>query len=104
MNEANRVYHDTEWGIPVHDDWLMFEHLTLDCLLCDLLWNLMLKKSEIFWQYFDNFDYDKIASYGDDEVEHIPNTEGMIRSPRKVHAVVNNARCYQKVREEPGSF
>jgi len=44
MNEANRIYHDTEWGIPVHDDRHMFEHLTLECLQCGLSWDLMLKK------------------------------------------------------------
>ena len=48
MNEANRTYHDTEWGIPVHDDRHMFEHLTLECLQCGLSWDLMLKKREIF--------------------------------------------------------
>jgi 3-methyladenine DNA glycosylase len=53
---------------------------------------------------FDNFEYDKIAAYGDDDVERILNTEGMIRSQRKVQTVINNARCYQKVREEHGSF
>ena len=46
MNEANRIYHDTEWGIPVHDDRHMFEHLTLECLQCGLSWDLMLKKRE----------------------------------------------------------
>ena len=64
----------------------------------------MLKKREIFRQCFDNFDYDKIAAYDDTDVERILNTEGMIRSPRKVQAVINNARCYRKVREEFGSF
>ena len=104
MNEANRIYHDTEWGIPVHDDRHMFEHLTLECLQCGLSWDLMLKKREIFRDCFDNFDYDKIAAYGDLDVDRILNTEGMIRSPRKVQAVINNAQCYQKVREEFGSF
>ena len=104
MNEANRIYHDTEWGIPVHDDRHMFEHLTLECLQCGLSWDLMLKKREIFRQCFDNFDYDKIADYDAGDVQRILNTEGMIRSPRKVQAVINNARCYQKVREEYGSF
>ena len=87
MNEANRIYHDTEWGIPVHDDRQMFEHLTLECLQCG-----------------DNFDYDKIAAYTDADVERILQTEGMIRSLRKIQAVINNAGCYQKVREEFGSF
>ena len=53
MNEANRIYHDTEWGIPVHDDRHMFEHLTLECLQCGLSWDLMLKKREIFRLCYD---------------------------------------------------
>ena len=79
INEANRIYHDTEWGIPVHDDRHMFEHLSLECLQCGLSWDLMLKKREIFRRCFDNFDYDRIAAYDDADVERILNTEGMIR-------------------------
>ena len=104
MNEANRIYHDTEWGIPVHDDRQMFEHLSMECLQCGLSWDLMLKKREIFRQCFDNFEYDRIAGYGEADVERILHTEGMIRSQQKVKAVIHNARCYQKVREEFGSF
>ncbi len=104
MNEANRIYHDTEWGVPVHDDRRMFEHLFLECMQCGLSWDLMLKKREIFRQCFDGFDYDKIAAYGEADAARILGTEGMIRSPRKVQAVISNARCYQKVRAEFGSF
>ena len=100
----DKIYHDTEWGIPVHDDRHMFEHLTLECMQCGLSWVLMLKKREIFRKCFDNFDYDRIADYDEADVERILNTEGMIRSPRKVNAIINNARCYQKVREEFGTF
>lgn len=100
----DKVYHDTEWGIPVHDDRHMFEHLTLECMQCGLSWVLMLKKREIFRKCFDNFDYDRIADYNEADVERILNTEGMIRSPRKVNAIINNARCYQKVREEFDTF
>ena len=104
-SEADRTYHDTEWGVPVHnDDRQMFEHLTLECLQCGLSWGLMMKKREIFRQCFENFDYDQIAAYGDADVERILNTEGMIRSPRKIRAVISNARCYRKVRAEFGSF
>lgn len=103
-DELDRQYHDHEWGIPVHDDRHMFEHLTLECLQCGLSWALMLKKREIFRTCFDNFEFDKIAAYGESDIERILNTEGMIRSPRKVQAVINNARCYQQVREEYGSF
>ncbi len=104
INEANRYYHDTEWGVPVHDDRQMFEHLTLECLQCGLSWDLMLKKREIFRKCFDNFDYDRIAAYDETDVERILQTEGMIRSPRKIRAVIGNARCCQKVREEFGSL
>ena len=100
----DRVYHDTEWGIPVHDDRHMFEHLTLECMQCGLSWNLMLKKRAIFRVCFDNFEYDIIAKYDETDIERILNTEGMIRSPRKIKAVINNAQCYQRVREEFGSF
>lgn len=103
-SEADRVYHDSEWGVPVHDDRRMFEHLTLECLQCGLSWSLMLKKREIFRRCFENFEYDKIAAYGEDDVRRIMNTEGMLRSERKIWAVINNARCYQKIREEFGSF
>ena len=64
----------------------------------------MLKKREIFRECFDNFDYDKIADYDEADVERILNTEGMIRSPRKINAIINNARCCQKVRDEFGSW
>lgn len=104
INEANRVYHDTEWGVPVHDDRQMFEHLFLECMQCGLSWDLMLKKREIFRQCFDGFDFDKIAAYTDADAARILQTDGMIRSPRKVAAEINNARCFQKVRKEFGSF
>ena len=104
-SERDKKYHDTEWGVPVHnDDRQMFEHLTLECLQCGLSWGLMMKKREIFRQCFENFNYDKIASYGEEDIQRILNTEGMLRSERKVRAVINNARCYQKIREECGSF
>ena len=100
----DRVYHDTEWGIPVHNDRHMFEHLTLECMQCGLSWDLMVKKRGIFRVSFDNFEYDIIAKYDETDIERILNTEGMIRSPRKIKAVINNAQCYQRVREEFGSF
>nr|WP_330368846.1 DNA-3-methyladenine glycosylase I [Butyrivibrio sp. FC2001] len=104
VNERNKIYHDNEWGVPVHDDKKMFEHLMLECMQCGLSWDLMLKKREVFRSCFDGFDYDKIAEYTDADIERILNTEDMIKSPRKIAAVINNARCFQKVREEFGSF
>ncbi len=103
-NDTMRAYHDNEWGVPVHDDRQMFEHLTLECLQCGLSWGLMMKKREIFRKCFDNFEYDKIAAYGEEDVQRILNTPGMLRSERKVRAVIHNAQCYQIVRAEFGSF
>ena len=104
VNDREKRYHDSEWGVPVHDDRQMFEHLTLENLQCGLSWDLMLKKREIFRQCFDHFEYDRIAAYTEDDVQRILNTEGMLKSERKIRAVIHNARCYQKVREEFGSF
>ncbi len=104
MNEANRTYHDTEWGVPVHDDRQMFEHLCLECLQCGLSWDLMLKKRKVFRACFDNFDYNKMANYHAADIERILSTDGMIKSPRKVAALINNAQCFQRVCEEFGSF
>ena len=64
----------------------------------------MLKKREIFRSCFAGFDYDRIAAFTDEDVDRIMNTDGMIRSPRKIRAVIHNAQCFQKVREEYGSF
>ncbi len=102
--EAMKTYHDTEWGVPVHDDRVMFEHLMMEAMQCGLSWSLMLKKREIFRACFDGFDYDKIAAYTADDIERILNFDGMIRSRRKIEAVINNARCFQKIQREHGSF
>ena len=100
--EAMKTYHDTEWGVPVHDDRRMFEHLMMEAMQCGLSWSLMIKKREIFRACFDGFDYDRIAAYTDADVERIMNTEGMIRSRRKIEAVIHNARCFQRIRREHG--
>lgn len=103
-SEANIRYHDNEWGIPLHDDRGQFEFLMMEVMQCGLNWNMMINKREIFRGCFDNFEYDKIAAYDETDIEKILNTEGMIRSRRKIEAVINNARCFQKIREEYGSF
>ena len=103
-SELNLKYHDTEWGIPLWDDRGQFEFLMMEVMQCGLNWNMMINKREIFRSCFDNFEYDKIAEYGKDDIDRIMDTEGMIRSVRKIEAVINNARCFQKIREEYGSF
>ena len=104
VNEITKIYHDNEWGIPVHDDRLMFEHLSLECLQCGLSWGLIMKKRKIFRKCFDNFNYDSVSEFNESDVEKILNTEGMLKSVNKVNAIINNAKCYKKIREEFGSF
>ena len=103
-SEAMKKYHDEEWGVPLHDDRKQFEFLMLEAMQCGLSWDLMIKKREIFRSCFDQFDYDRIAAYTESDIDRIMNTEGMIRSRRKIEAVINNARCFRKIREEHGSF
>ena len=104
VNEITKIYHDNEWGIPVHDDKLMFEHLSLECLQCGLSWGLIMKKREIFRKCFDNFNYDSVSEFNESDAEKILITEGMLKSVNKVNAIINNAKCYKKIREEFGSF
>ena len=102
--EAMKTYHDTEWGIPLHDDQKQFEFLMMEAMQCGLSWDLMIKKREIFRSCFDGFDFDRIAAYDEADVDRIMNTEGMIRSRRKIEAIINNAKCFQQIRKEYGSF
>ena len=103
-NEKMIRYHDEEWGVPVHDDRKQFEFLMMEVMQCGLNWNMMIQKREIFRACFDNFDFDKVSAYGEADIERIMGTEGMIRSRRKIEAVIHNARCFQKIRAEFGSF
>ena len=103
-SELNKRYHAEEWGIPVHDDRMQFEYLMMEVMQCGLNWNMMINKREIFRKCFDNFEYDLIAKYDEKDVERIMATDGMIKSKRKIEAIINNAKCFQKIREEYGSF
>ena len=103
-NEKMIRYHDEEWGVPVHDDRKQFEFLMMEVMQCGLNWNMMIQKREIFRSCFDGFDFDKVASYGEEDIERIMGTEGMIRSRRKIEAVILNAKCFRKICAEFGSF
>lgn len=103
-SEKNIRYHDEEWGIPVHDDKKQFEYLMMEVMQCGLNWNMIINKRDIFRKCFDNFDYDKIALYTAKDINRIMNAEGMIKSPRKIEAIIHNAKCFQQIRAEFGSF
>lgn len=104
INEKMIAYHDEEWGVPLHDDQKQFEFLMLEVMQCGLNWNMMIVKREIFRACFDGFDYDKIAVYGENEIQCILAYPGMIRSRRKVEAVIHNAHCFQEIRAAYGTF
>lgn len=103
-NEKMIKYHDEEWGIPMFDDRKQFEFLTMEVMQCGLNWNMMIQKREIFRVCFDDFDYRKIAEYDESKIEEILAFDGMIRSRRKIEAVIGNAVCFEKIRQEYGSF
>lgn len=100
----SEAYHDEEWGIPLHDDRKHFEYLLMEVMQCGLSWNLMLKKRETFRMCFDDFDYDKIAAYDEQKIRSIMLTENMIKSERKIRAIINNAIQYRKIIDEFGTF
>ncbi|MBP5615966.1 MAG: DNA-3-methyladenine glycosylase I [Alphaproteobacteria bacterium] len=101
---VTRKYHDMIWGVPLHDDIGQFEFLMMEVMQCGLNWDLVMNKRDILRRCFDGFDFEKIALYGAADVTRIMATEGMIKSVRKINAVINNAKCFQKIRAEFKSF
>ncbi|WP_308640044.1 DNA-3-methyladenine glycosylase I [Paenibacillus silvisoli] len=97
-------YHDHEWGVPVHDDRLLFEMLVLEGAQAGLSWYTVLKKREGYRQAFDGFDPHIIASYDEAKVEALMLNEGIIRNRLKIQSAITNARSFLKVCEEYGSF
>lgn len=98
------VYHDTEWGVPIHDDRLLFEFLVLEGAQAGLSWSTVLKKREHYRKVFDQFDIAKIAAYDADKVEALLADPGIIRNRLKVHAAIGNARATLEVQAKYGSL
>lgn len=103
-NEKYIRYHDKEWGIPVYDDHKLFEMLILECFQAGLSWECVLNKREEFRRAFDDFDLDKVCSYGEEKIEELCADTGIIRNRLKIYAAVNNANVFKKIKEEFGSF
>ena len=103
-NESSIHYHDTEWGVPVHDDRLLFEYLILEGAQAGLSWQTVLNKRENYRAAFDNFDAEKIARYGEAKVAKLMGDPGIIRNQLKIRSTIQNAKSFLKVREEFGSF
>ena len=103
-HELNRLYHDSEWGTPVHDDHLLFEFLILEGAQAGLSWLTILKKREGYRRAFDGFDAEKIARYTDKKCAALLADEGIVRNRLKVAATVRNAKAFLSVQREHGSF
>lgn len=97
-------YHDEQWGVPVHDDRLLFEMLILEGAQAGLSWSTILKKREAYQAAFDNFDAEKIANYSENKIEQLRSDSGIVRNKLKINAAVVNARCFLEVQKEYGSF
>lgn len=102
--EKDILYHDTEWGVPSHDDRYIFEMLILEGFQAGLSWNTILQKRENFRKAFDNFDYRKMAEYDEMKLNELLKNEGIIRNRLKINSTVTNARAFMKVQQEFGSF
>lgn len=97
-------YHDREWGVPLHDDRLIFEFLILEGMQAGLSWSTILHKRENFRKAFAGFDVGKVARFDARKVKSLLNDAGIIRNRLKIAAAINNARQFIRVQEEFGSF
>ena len=103
-NSLMVAYHDTEWGVPVHEDRLHFEYLVLDAFQAGLSWSTVLNKRENFRAAFDNFEPERIARYTRRKINTLLGNPGIIRNRLKVEATVSNARAFLELQEREGSF
>ena len=99
-----RTYHDTEWGVPLHDDRSLFEFLILEGAQAGLSWITVLRKRENYRAAFDGFDAAHIARYSEGKIESLLQDPGIIRNRLKVQAAVTNAQRFLEIQEEFGSF
>ena len=97
-------YHDEEWGVPVHDDRLLFEFLILEGAQAGLSWETVLRKRERYREVFDGFDAAKIAPYDAKKVRFLLTDPGIIRNRLKISATISNAQAFLAVQREFGSF
>jgi DNA-3-methyladenine glycosylase I len=97
-------YHDSEWGVPVHDDRRLFEFLLLDSAQAGLSWLTVLRKRENYRQAFDRFDPSQVARYDSSDIERLLADPGIVRNRKKIESSVRNARGFLALQKEFGSF
>src|SRR5881409_1431891 len=98
------AYHDTEWGVPVHDDRQLFGKLVLDGFQAGLSWAIILRKRDAFLRAFDGFNPDKMARYDARRIAKVLRDPGIVRNKQKVKSAVGNARAYVKMKDAGESF
>jgi len=98
------TYHDNEWGVPVHDDRVLFEFLILEGAQAGLSWNTILKKRENYRKALDGFRPEKIARYNKRDVQRLLRNDGIVRNRLKIAATIENAKRFLEVRKEFGTF
>lgn len=103
-SELEQIYHDNEWGVPIHDDKNLFEFLILEGAQAGLSWSTILRKREGYRKAFHNFDALKISQYSEDDVSRLLENPEIIRNRLKINATITNACAFLRVREEFGSF
>ena len=103
-DELMLAYHDEDWGVPIHDDRLLFEMLTLEGAQAGLSWSTILKKRENYRRAFDNFDVEAVARYGDADRQRLLADAGIVRNRLKIASTIDNAAAFLDVQKEFGSF
>jgi DNA-3-methyladenine glycosylase I len=103
-NELSILYHDREWGVPVHDDRLLFEFLILEGAQAGLSWDTVLKKRDNYRKAFDKFDANKIVRYDRRKLQALLKDDGIIRNRLKIASAIANAKAFLAVQKEFGSF
>ena len=104
QTELEIEYHDTEWGVPVHDDRRLFELLTLEGAQAGLSWSIVLRKRPSYREAFAEFDPARVARFTSSRVDRLMKDPGIVRHRQKVHSTVTNARAFLEVQGEFGSF
>jgi len=102
--ELSIPYHDTEWGVPLHDDRRLFEFLILECAQAGLSWETILRKREAYRTAFDDFDFERVARYTPKKLARLMADPGIVRNRLKIDSAVTNASAFLDVRREFGSF
>lgn len=97
-------YHDQQWGVPVHDERLLFEMLILEGAQAGLSWITILKKRAAYLEAFDNFEAEKVAAYDAAKVAELLANPGIIRNRLKINAAILNAQAFLRVQQQYGSF